>query len=157
MPPEFASILVRDIVENRRVSATWVLDMATWVHSEPTLASLSFEHAGQRSRLTARSEFPATCSRRPGHRCWTVSPVIRLGMAEVTVRELRNDGGRVLDRVARGESLTVTRDGHAIAELRPLARRPLRASALLNRWRRLRHVDAARLRADIDAALDTSL
>ena len=78
-------------------------------------------------------------------------------MAAVTVRELRNDGGRVLDRVVRGESLTVTRDGHAIAELRPLARRPLRAAALLNRWQRLAPVDAARLRVDIDAALDGSL
>lgn len=78
-------------------------------------------------------------------------------MAEVTVRELRNDGGRVLARVERGESLMVTRDGHAIAELRPLPRRPLRASALLGRWRRLAHVDAARLRADIDATLDGSL
>jgi prevent-host-death family protein len=78
-------------------------------------------------------------------------------MAEVTVRELRNDGGRVLDRVARGEALTVTRDGHAIAELRPLSRRPLRASALLGRWRRLAHVDAVRLKADIDRALDSSL
>lgn len=78
-------------------------------------------------------------------------------MAEVTVRELRNEGGRVLDRVERGESLTVTRDGHAIAELRPLARRPLRASTLLGRWQRLAHVDADRLKADIDAALDSSL
>lgn len=78
-------------------------------------------------------------------------------MAEVTVRELRNDGGRVLDRVERGESLTVTRDGHAVAELRPVPRRPVRASALLSRWRRLAHVDAARLRADIDATLDPSL
>lgn len=78
-------------------------------------------------------------------------------MAEVTVRELRNDGGRVLDRVARGEALTVTRDGHAVAELRPLSRRPLHVSALLSRWRRLAHVDAARLRADIDRALDASL
>ena len=78
-------------------------------------------------------------------------------MAEVTVRELRNDGGRVLDRVARGECLTVTRDGHAVAELRPLSRRTLRASALLNRWRRLARVDAARLRVDIDQLLDSSL
>ena len=78
-------------------------------------------------------------------------------MAEVTVRELRNDGGRVLARVARGESLTVTRDGHAVAELRPLSRPPLRASALLDRWRRLAHIDAARLKADIDARLDSSL
>lgn len=78
-------------------------------------------------------------------------------MAEVTVRELRNDGGRVLARVERGESLTVTRDGHAIAELRPLPRRPLRASTLLARWQRLTHVDAGRLKADIDATLDSSL
>lgn len=78
-------------------------------------------------------------------------------MAEVTVRELRNGGGRVLDRVERGESVTVTRDGRAVAELRPLSRRPLRASALLSRWRRLTHVDAARLKADIDATLDASL
>ncbi len=78
-------------------------------------------------------------------------------MAEVTVRELRNDGGRVLERVEQGESLTVTRDGHAIAELRPLPRRPLRASALLRRWQRLAHVDADRLKADIDGALDSSL
>ncbi len=78
-------------------------------------------------------------------------------MAEVTVRELRNDGGRVLARVERGESLTVTRDGHAIAELRPLSRRALRASALLGRWQRLVPVDADRLKADIDEALDSSL
>lgn len=78
-------------------------------------------------------------------------------MGEVTVRELRNDGGRVLDRIARGESLTVTRDGHPVAELRPLSRRALRAAALLDRWRRLASVDTSRLRADIDAALDSSL
>jgi len=78
-------------------------------------------------------------------------------MVEVTVRELRNDGGRVLDRVERGESLRVTRDGHPVAELRPLSRRPLRASTLLGRWRRLGHVDAARLRADIDRTLDSAL
>ncbi|MBA3287839.1 MAG: type II toxin-antitoxin system prevent-host-death family antitoxin, partial [Acidimicrobiia bacterium] len=32
-------------------------------------------------------------------------------MVEVTVRELRNHGGEVLDRVIAGERLTVTRDG----------------------------------------------
>ncbi|MFH5878813.1 type II toxin-antitoxin system Phd/YefM family antitoxin [Arthrobacter sp. NA-172] len=33
-------------------------------------------------------------------------------MRTVTVRELRNQGGEVLERVARGEMLIVTRDGH---------------------------------------------
>ena len=78
-------------------------------------------------------------------------------MSEVTVRELRNDGGRVLDRVARGEALTVTRDGQPVAELRPLPRAPMRASTLLRRWRRLPILDAAALRADIDRVLDSSL
>jgi prevent-host-death family protein len=41
----------------------------------------------------------------------------------VTVRELRNDGGAVLDRVARGEELVVTRNGVEVAELRPRRRR----------------------------------
>ena len=78
-------------------------------------------------------------------------------MPEVTIRDLRNDGGRVLARVARGESLIVTRDGDPIAELRPLARRPVRAAVLLKRWRSLPRVDPVRLRADLDAALDGSL
>jgi prevent-host-death family protein len=78
-------------------------------------------------------------------------------MSEVTIRELRNHGGDVLERVARGEALTVTRDGQAIAELRPLRRRPVRAPVLLKRWRGLPVVDAARLRADIDDLLDESL
>lgn len=78
-------------------------------------------------------------------------------MSEVTVRELRNHGGAILDRVARGESLTVTRDGEAIAELRPLRRHPLQAAALVGRWRWLPAVDAAKLRKEIDEVLDGAL
>ena len=78
-------------------------------------------------------------------------------MSEITVRELRNRGGDVLDRVARGEALTVTRDGEPIAELRPLARRPLPAAVLVERWRRLPVVDPAKLRAELDHVLDGSL
>jgi prevent-host-death family protein len=78
-------------------------------------------------------------------------------MSEVTVRELRNHGGEVLQRVARGEALTVTRDGQAIAELRPLRRRPIPAATLVSRWRNLPAVDPAKVRADIDRVLDGSL
>jgi prevent-host-death family protein len=78
-------------------------------------------------------------------------------MDHVTVRDLRNNGGRVLERVANGESLTVTLDGRPIAELRPLPGRALTAATLLARWRRLPQVDAAALRADIDRTLDTTL
>ena len=73
------------------------------------------------------------------------------------MRDLRNRGGDILERVTRGEALTVTRDGRPIAELRPLARRPMPAATLLSRWRRLPAIDAAMLRADIDEVLDASL
>jgi len=53
--------------------------------------------------------------------------------------------------------LTVTRDGHPIAELRPLPRRPVPAAALLRHWRGLPEIDAAKLRADIDETLDALL
>lgn len=79
------------------------------------------------------------------------------GMGEVTVRELRNHGGEVLQRVERGEALTVTRDGQPIAELRPLRRRPIPAETLVSRWRNLPAVDPAEVRADIDRVLDSSL
>jgi prevent-host-death family protein len=75
-------------------------------------------------------------------------------MGEVTIRELRNRGGDVLDRVSRGEILTVTRDGHPVAELRPLTRQPAAVAVLLNRWRRLPSVDPERFRADVDAVMD---
>jgi prevent-host-death family protein len=42
-------------------------------------------------------------------------------MAEITIRELRNHGGEVVDRVAQGEQITVTRAGKPVAELRPSA------------------------------------
>jgi prevent-host-death family protein len=78
-------------------------------------------------------------------------------MSEITVRELRNHGADVLERVVRGEALIVTRDGQAIAELRPLQRPPLPAAVLVGRWRRLPAVDPAKLRADIDDLMDGSL
>ncbi len=73
------------------------------------------------------------------------------------MRDLRNRGGEILNRVAGGETLTVTRDGDPVAELRPLPRRPLQAARLLERWRALPAVDPAQLRADIDDLLDPAL
>jgi prevent-host-death family protein len=78
-------------------------------------------------------------------------------MSEINVRELRNHGGEVLDRVARGERLTVTRAGVPVAELRPLPRPPVTASTLLARWRHLPSVDPTALREDLDDLLDAAL
>ncbi len=78
-------------------------------------------------------------------------------MDEVTIRQLRNHGGDVVDRVQTGQRLTVTRSGQPVAELRPLPRQTLNASTLLERWRHLPVVDPVRLRSDIDDVIDPSL
>jgi prevent-host-death family protein len=78
-------------------------------------------------------------------------------MDSVTVRELRNHGGLVLDRVAAGETLAVTRDGRPVAELRPLAKPVVDTETLIARRRTLPPMDPDLLRADIDAVLDMQL
>jgi len=75
----------------------------------------------------------------------------------VSIRDLRNHGGDVVDRASRGEQVTITRAGQAVAELRPLASPPLSAETLLARWRRLPDLDSVALRADIDETLDARL
>ncbi len=80
-----------------------------------------------------------------------------MSASEVNIRELRNHGGDVVDRVAAGEHLTVTRSGKPVAELRPVARPAVKAEVLLERWRRLPHLDPDRLREDVDELLDPSL
>lgn len=76
-------------------------------------------------------------------------------MTDVSIRELRNRGGDIVDRVSRGEHVTITRSGKAVAELSPVAAPPLNASVLLERWRHLPAVDSDRFRSDIDAILDS--
>lgn len=78
-------------------------------------------------------------------------------MTNVTIRELRNHGGEVVDRVARGETVIVTRDGRPVVELRPLRRPALPSTTLLQRWHRLPSVDPAVLHTDIDDVLDSKL
>lgn len=78
-------------------------------------------------------------------------------MTTVTIRELRNHGGDVVDRVLAGEHLVVTRDGRPVAELRPVGRQALDAAELLVRWRRLPPIDQAAFRSDIDAVMDPAL
>jgi prevent-host-death family protein len=78
-------------------------------------------------------------------------------MDVVTVRDLRNHGGDLLNRVARGEALLVTRDGAQIAELRPLRRSAVSSAELVARRASLPPVGVTKLRADIDSVLDASL
>ena len=66
-------------------------------------------------------------------------------------------GGKVLQRVARGERLIVTMDGRPVAELRPVARRSKSADVLIERRRNIPSIDIDSLRADLENILDSRL
>jgi prevent-host-death family protein len=76
---------------------------------------------------------------------------------EVSIRDLRNHGGEVVERVQRGERLTITRAGKPVAELVALRRPPVPLDQLVQRRARLPAVDPSALRRDLDAVLDPSL
>lgn len=78
-------------------------------------------------------------------------------MNEVSVRELRNYGGQILNRVESGESMTITRDGTPVAVISPLRHPRLSATALLENWKNVPLINAESLRRDLDQALDMSL
>jgi len=78
-------------------------------------------------------------------------------MTEVSIRELRNHGGDVIDRAARGEQITITRSGRPVAELRGIDREPLTAEKLIARRRNLPPIDYTKMRAELDAIIDPSL
>ncbi|HEX2703843.1 MAG TPA: type II toxin-antitoxin system prevent-host-death family antitoxin [Solirubrobacteraceae bacterium] len=78
-------------------------------------------------------------------------------MTDVSIRDLRNHGGAVVERATRGEAITITKAGQRVAELRPLARPGLAADLLIARWRGLPRVDPAALAADVDQLLEPTL
>lgn len=78
-------------------------------------------------------------------------------MADISIRELRNNGGEVVDRALKGERLTVTRAGKPVAELGPLPRAPKALTILLQSRRNLPAVDPDQLRQDLDTFLDPTL
>lgn len=77
---------------------------------------------------------------------------------EISQRELRNDSGAILRAVESGEDFVVTRNGTALAELRPLRRRRFVAKAeLVAAARQLAPMDAPAFRSDVDEVLDQRL
>jgi prevent-host-death family protein len=70
-------------------------------------------------------------------------------MKVISQREFRNNSAAVMDAVEAGEVYRVTRNGVAVAELRPLSRRRrLSAEELVERHRRLPRIDYARMRQE---------
>lgn len=78
-------------------------------------------------------------------------------MADVSIRDLRNKGGEVVDRASRGEPIVITRAGKRVAELRPVPPPGLTAETLVAQWRGLPPVDPDALRRDIDELIDSRL
>lgn len=75
-------------------------------------------------------------------------------LVNVSVRDLRDDAGRVLDRVERGETLKITRNGRPVAELRPLPRRARSIAEVDRRLAALPAMDEPTFRRDIGALID---
>lgn len=78
-------------------------------------------------------------------------------MALVTIRDLRNHGGEIVDRAAAGESVVITRSGKPVAELRAITARGVDAATLLARWSNLPHVDPVSFYSDLDSVVDPAL
>ena len=73
----------------------------------------------------------------------------------ITQRELRNDSAAVLRDVQAGQTMTVTRNGTPVAELRPVPPRQfVPRAAIADAARRAPRVDWKRLRHDLDAVVD---
>ena len=71
-------------------------------------------------------------------------------MAEVASRELRNQTRALLDRIAAGERITITVQGRPVAELTPVANRPI----WMGRERFVSQVLAFQADAGLSAELD---
>ena len=74
---------------------------------------------------------------------------------EITQRQLRNESGEVMRALDAGERFVVTRNGVAVGELNPLARRRyVGRDAALAAFSHAPPIDAARFRADVDRLVD---
>jgi prevent-host-death family protein len=81
---------------------------------------------------------------------------MNMSLPEITQRDLRSRSREIMDAVERGESFTVTRDGHRIGELIPIRRRRKFVSrqefAAMSRNAPISDLDA--FRADQDTVAD---
>jgi len=83
--------------------------------------------------------------------------VIHYVVTKVSIRDLRNHGGDVVDRAAAGEPITITRNGNDVAELRAFASRGISPEAFTARRRHLPRTDPGGWRSDLDAVVDPTL
>jgi prevent-host-death family protein len=74
---------------------------------------------------------------------------------EITQRELRNESGKIMRALDRGETFIVTRNGVPVGELIPLRRaRFVPTEVLIAAFQGAPRIDFKRFREDIDAFVD---
>lgn len=73
----------------------------------------------------------------------------------ITQRELRNESGRIMRALDRGETFTVTRNGVPVGELIPVRPRVfVAAEAVVAAFKGAPTIDRRRFRHDIDVVQD---
>lgn len=76
----------------------------------------------------------------------------------ITQRELRNDSGRIMRALDRGQTFVVTRNGRPVGELVPLRQRAFVASELVHAaFAGAPPVARQRFRRDVDAFIEQSV
>jgi len=76
---------------------------------------------------------------------------------EISQRELRNNSGKIMRAIKKGESFIVTSNGEPIARLSPLHDRHfVPAEVLLEAFKGAPNIDYKKFRADLDALADPS-
>lgn len=76
-------------------------------------------------------------------------------MREITQRELRNESGKIMRALDRGEAFIVTRNGVPVGELTPLRQRQyVAAEAAIAVFAAAPGIDPRKFRADVDTLLD---
>jgi prevent-host-death family protein len=78
-------------------------------------------------------------------------------MNAVSIEELQANWADFVDRAVRGEVLLITKDGRAVAELRPLPSASTPMAEVLRRAADLPPIDPVQFRKDVDSLLDMTL
>ncbi len=73
---------------------------------------------------------------------------------QITQRQLRNEIGKIMRALDRGDEFVLTRNGVPIGELVPIRRRYARTDDVLAIFRGSPPIDFKRFRRDVDALVD---
>ncbi len=76
---------------------------------------------------------------------------------QITQRQLRNESGKIMRALDRGESFVVTRNGVPVGELQPLRRYFIPAAAVVAAFKGAPALAPRRFRRDVDRFLNQDI